>query len=128
MKKSLALYYSEIGSLMICDRKQKKAFMKELQEDINEFLVSNPQADMKEIYSVFGSPEAIADSFAQCSEAAQIKKKIDIKKWVIVFLALVFIIYLAFIVISLIDVHSEAHGYYEEGIMMMSLIKGGGIL
>ena len=128
MKNELKAYYSEIENNLICERKQKNAFMAELKANIDEYLASEDEVDIEKIKAEFGTPEMIAASFLSGSDAAEIKKKMDVRKAVILAITVALVIYLAFVVISLIDVHTEAHGYMEEGIMMVSTLKGGGIL
>ncbi|MBQ7296035.1 MAG: hypothetical protein IJW86_10790 [Clostridia bacterium] len=128
MKNELKAYYSEIEKNLICERRQKSAFMAELKANIDEFLAISPDADIERIKAEFGTPEEIADSFISNSNAGVIKKRFDIKKSILIAIALALVIYLAFVVISLIDVHTEAHGYIEEGIMMISAFKGGAVL
>ncbi len=124
----LKLYYKEIEKLLVCDRKQKAAFMAELQANIDEYIAAVGETDMESIRAEFGTPEKISESFLTNSDAVTIKKKIDIKKCILAAVIIALVIYLAFVVISLIDVHTEAHGYMQEGIMMMNTLKGGGLL
>ncbi len=128
MKNELKAYYSEIEKNIICDRKQKSAFMAELKANIDEYLATEGETDMEKIKAEFGTPEMIAASFLSGSDAAAIKKKLNIRKIILIAIVIALAIYLAFVIISLIDVHTEAHGYMEEGIMMISTIKGGGTL
>lgn len=127
-KAELKAYYSEIEKLLVCNRKQKTAFMAELKANIDEYIATAGETDIESIRAEFGTPENIAESFLTNSNAVTIKKKLDIKKCILIAIAIALVIYLAFVIISLVDVHTEAHGYMEEGIMMISTLKGGAIL
>ena len=127
-KKELKEYYNEIEKILVCDRKQKTAFMAELKANIDEYLAIEGEADIEKIKAEFGTPEMIAASFLSGSDAAAIKKKLNIKKSILIAIVIALAIYLAFVIISLIDVHTEAHGYMEEGIMLISTLKGGDII
>lgn len=127
-KTELKAYYSEIEKLLVCDRKQKTAFMTELMANIDEYIATVGKTDIDSIRAEFGTPEVIAESFLMNSDAVTIKNKLDIKKCILIAIVIALVIYLAFVVISLIDVHTEAHGYIEEGIMMTSTLKGGAVL
>ncbi len=127
-KKELKEYYNEIEKMLVCDRKQKTAFMAELKADIEEYIAAQGETDINNIRAEFGTPETIAESFLHSSDARVIRKKLDIKKFIFIVVITALVIYLAFVIISLIDVHTEAHGYMEEGIMMINTLKGGGIL
>lgn len=123
----LKKYYSDVSGAIVCDRKQKSAFMKDLKSNVDEYLTSNPEATDEDIRGCFGSPDRIADSFLENTDPAKIKRRLDIKKCIIIAIIAAMIIYLAFVVISLIDVHTEAHGYFKEGIMTINNILRGGI-
>ena len=119
-------YFARISDSVLCDRKQKKAFLKELQSSIEEFRLSNPQATASDIEAFFGSPEQIAASFTDNADSVKLKKRLSVKRIVLLAVILVLLIYVAFVVISLIDVHTEAHGYFEEGILtVVGILKGG---
>ncbi len=124
-KKDLKEYYCEIEKLLVCDRKRKLAFMADLKANIDEYLAIFPDSDIEKIKTEFGTPEVIAESFLSNSNAAAIKKKLDIKKCILMALIIALAVYIAFVIISLIDVHTEAHGHIEEGIMMINTVSGG---
>ena len=119
-------YVSSVSSLIICPLKQKKAFLAELRSDVENFLVEIENATKEDIEKFFGTPESIASSFISNTDSAKIKRKISIKNIIILAVVLALLIYLAFVVISLIDVHTESHGYFEEGIVpaVISIMKG----
>ena len=121
-------YYREIERLLVCKRKQKAEFMSALKADIDEYIATVGQADIENIRAEFGTPKKIAESFLSNSDALTVKKKLDVKRCIIAAVVAALVIYIAFVVISLIDVHSEAHGYIEEGIMMINTLTGGGSL
>ena len=128
LKNELKLYYSEIEKLLVCDRKQKSSFMAELKANVDEYLAISPDSDIEKIKAEFGTPEVIAESFLSNSDAAAVKKKLDIKRSILIALVIALAVYIAFVIASLIDVHTEAHGHIEEGIMMINMAIGGDIL
>ncbi len=126
--KELKKYYAEISKAILCDKKQKTAFLAELKSNVGEYLSAEEDAKIENVISAFGTPEEIAKSFMENSSPALMKKKLDIKKYILIFLAMALLIYLVFVIVSLIDVHTEAHGYLDEGIMMINNLKGGELL
>ena len=126
-KSELKKYYNEISTVLICERKQKKAFIKDLSANVDEYLAVCPEADIDKIKAEFGTPEEIASSFIANSDTIKIKKKLDIKKLILIAVVVALAIYLAFIIISLIDVHTEAHGYMEEGVVILNMLTGGDV-
>lgn len=131
MKKDALLneYISSVSSLIICPPKQKKVFLTELRFDVEKFLAETENATKEDVENFFGTPETIASSFISNTDSAEMKRKISFKKILLVAVIASLLIYLAFVVISLIDVHIEAHGYFEEGITpaVISIIKGGAL-
>lgn len=124
--KELKNYYSQIERLLFCDRKKKKEFLCQLKENVEEFISDMPEATMEDIVKVFGEPGTIAESFIANADRARIKKQIQLKKVLVITAVIALIIYALFVVLSLIDVHTEAHGYFEEGFLAVGdMIKGG---
>lgn len=127
-KTELKEYYREIERLLICSRKDKSAFMSELKANIEDYISDTGKSDIESIKTEFGTPEVIAESFLSNVNALAIRKKLNIKKCIIIALIVALAVYIGFVVISLIDVHTEAHGYIEEGIMMINTLGGGVVL
>lgn len=123
--RELKEYYARISNSVVCSHRQKSAFLKELKSSVEEFTLHNPQASVDDIEAFFGSPEQIAASFTDNTDSTKLKKTLSVKKLLLIDVILVLLIYVAFIVISLIDVHDEAHGYFMEGILtVISTLKG----
>lgn len=120
-------YIASVSSALICPKKQKKAFLSELRAEAEAYLAENQNATKEEIEGFFGTPESIASSFISNSDSTEIKRQINLKRLIAVAVIAALLIYLAFVVISFIDVHSEAHGYFEEGLASAAVVtmKGG---
>ena len=128
-EKELKNYYSQIECLTLCDRRQKKEFLYQLKGNVEEFISEMPDATMEDIEKAFGTPESIGGSFIENIDRGKIKKQLQLKKVLIIAVVIALIIYALFAVISLIDVHTEAHGYFQEGFIAVgSIIKGGGTI
>ncbi len=127
--RELKKYFCDVSKALICGRKQKKVFISQLEADVEAYLAENEDAEISQIENSFGSPEIIAASFMENVGTEKLKKSLDIKKAMIIAIIAALLIYALFVVISLMDVHDEAHGYIEEGIMMVkNNIWGGEIL
>ena len=124
-KTELKEYYKEIEKLLVCDRKKKSVFMSELKANVEDYIADAGETDIESIKAEFGTPEVIAESFLSNVNALAIKKKLSVKKSIIIALIVALAVYIGFVVISLIDVHTEAHGYMQEGIMMINTFIGG---
>lgn len=121
-KIQLNAYYKEISSFVACGGKQKKDFINELKTEVNEYVEFNPHCTIDDIKTVFGTPEEISMSFIENGNFTKIKKKLDVKRVIIAAVITALIIWLAFAVISLIDVHQEAHGTLTEGMLIINTL------
>lgn len=128
LKKQVDKYCKEISAFVICPAKQKRSYIKELRSNINELYTENPSIDIEEITGIFGTPEQIAESFKSEADAINLRKQFSVKKMIFIFLLAALVIYLIFIAVSLFDVHTEAHGYFSEGFMLIKSLWGGEVL
>lgn len=124
-EKYLKKYYARVSSLLLCSRKAKRTIMNELRENVTEWLAENEDARPEDILTVFGTPEQIAESVLHGADPAALKKKILLKRAVFVAILLALFIWAVFAVVGLIDVHTESHGYYEEGLLSILWSVGG---
>ena len=118
-------YYAEIASLLPCGRRERQALLRELRENVAAYLAESPEAAPETVAAVFGTPRQIADSALQTMDAASLRKRLTLKRAILLALAAALLGYVVFVAVSLIDVHTEAHGYFTEGILWISRIKGG---
>ncbi|MCR5783492.1 MAG: hypothetical protein K6G90_12260 [Clostridia bacterium] len=114
-------YYKAVSKALRCDRKQKQAFMNELQANVNDFIISEPDATTERIYAAFGAPDEIAAGFAEANRNALRRRIIKI---VLIAVVIALVIYGIFIAASYIDVHTEAHGRIEETVLMINIAGG----
>lgn len=128
LKKQVSKYCRDISSFVICSSKQKREYIKELKNSINEMYEADPSLNIEDITEIFGTPRQIADSFKNETDAMTLKKTFSVKKMIFVFLLIALIVYIVFVVLSLIDVHTEAHGYFSEGFIYIKGFWGGEVL
>ena len=120
-------YLSDVSRSLICGRKKKTAVLSELKDGVEAFLSENGDANEETLISVFGTPEQIAQSVLQTEDTGKLKNRIALKKALLITLTAALLIWGVFAVISLIDVHNEAHGYLEEGILRICALSIGGV-
>ncbi len=128
LDKKLDCYYKEISSRVTCSAKQKRSFIRELKCEVEEFIRNSPEAGIDDIKSVFGTPSEIAESFTVNITAEEEKKIFTVRKIVLYSAAAFLLVWILFAVISLIDVHTEAHGYFSEGVLYIYNVCRSGIL
>ena len=123
--KFLKSYYARVSALLLCGGKAKRAILSELRGNVTDWLAENGDARPEDILAVFGTPEQIAEIALQGTDPAARKKKIVLRRAVLAALLLALLIWAAFAVAGLIDVHTEAHGYFEEGLLAIFSAEGG---
>lgn len=126
LNEKLNLYYKEISDCVLCSKKKKNTLLREIKNDVCEYTEQFPDAGIEEIISVFGTPEEIANGIGISYK--EIKSKLDLRRLLIYFLLAGLLIWGIFAVISFIDVHSEAHGYFSESVLSIYNVWGGDLL
>ena len=118
-------YCADVAALLPCGRREKNTLLRELQRNVEDYLTDAPETEPETLLSVFGTPEQIAESMLQTVKPEALRKKLTLKKAVLLALLAAVLIYAVFVVVSLIDVHTEAHGYFTEGILRIIAVTGG---
>ena len=118
----LNIYFRDISKQLKCPHNQKKTFMEELKINVDEFLRVKQSVCMKDIYKEFGTPDEIACSFSELSESRKSNKTLI--KLIVFFIACILVVYIVFVIVSLIDVHEEAHGYLQDGFLVIEAVWG----
>lgn len=125
MNKELSDYYSQIKKLFIGSNRELNHLLGELKISVDEYVENNPNAGMEDVFTSFGTPEEIAGSFINNISVDKLMKKTQKKKILLMVSVLILIIYIVFIIVSFIDVHEEAHGYFVENLAAVYYCTGG---
>lgn len=112
-------YLSDVSKLLLCNKKEKKTILYALKEDAEEYSAGKESITRSELEVFLGTPESIAGSTDINTNAVFIKKKLSLKRVLLLAIIAALIIWAVFAIISLIDVHTEAHGYIEEGTLIV---------
>lgn len=120
-KQELDDYLKQIKKLLVCDGARRKEFMNSFEDNLEEYLKANPDTDFSKLQEVMGTPQEIANSFLENESAASIKKRMSVKKWVIIGIAVALLLLIIMIVIELIDAHKANRAYFEETITVESV-------
>lgn len=72
--KALKNYIKAVSSLTVCDKKTKDTLLGDLKARVGEYTDENSNATMADISARFGTPEEIADTFAQSIPPETIKQ------------------------------------------------------
>ncbi|MBQ8558685.1 MAG: hypothetical protein IJ439_01680 [Tyzzerella sp.] len=125
-EKELKKYFRKIRRSLVCDWKTKNKILKDLKNDVEEYLEQNPISSFKNITEHFGNPETIAEEFAISSGIDYVKKSRihkALKMIVIIFLILASIFTIATSIVIIGNNNRTAVYYYEESVDDFGIIE-----
>ncbi len=114
-------YLKEIKRLLVCNAKQRKAFLKSFEDNIDEYLKDNPDADFSKIQKDMGTPQEIADGFLENASSSDIKKRMAFVKWIIAGVIIVTLMIVVTLVFSIVDAYYSNRAYGEITITVDSV-------
>ena len=74
------LYLHSVEQLLIGKRKDRKAFLNNLSQDIDEYLLSTPDASCTDLEKEFGTPAQLLYEYASAQDERELAKSISIKR------------------------------------------------
>ena len=74
------LYLHSVEQLLIGKRKDRKAFLNNLSQDIDEYLLSTPDASCTDLEKEFGTPAQLLYEYASAQDERELVKSISIKR------------------------------------------------
>ena len=114
IEKETEKYISDVSSRLLCSKKKKKEIIEDIRGAVLDFTEANDTNDIKEVYEHFGTPEEFAKAHLSELDPAQIKKKVNIRRVVIVAVVVALIIFCIAMITIMFDAHGETHGYIIE--------------
>lgn len=126
MTKAQKQYDKAVSAALICSGKEKRTFLKALRADVEDYLSLEPQATAEQLAAQFGTPREIAAGFT-VGDPEALAKRLRLRRIILFAVLAALALYLCFLVVSLIDVHEEAHGIFEEGLLTVQTWIGGEI-
>lgn len=81
--RSAKKYLRHVRSMLPCSRKTKKLIVEQVGSDISSYLEEHPEADYNTLLSRFGTPETIAISYIDSTDAPEVLKKMHTRKWIL---------------------------------------------
>ena len=69
LNREIKKYIIDVKSYLICDWRTRQKFLKDLKNDINDFVDENEEVTIDDVRNRFGEPEKISRS---CLEAADL--------------------------------------------------------
>ncbi|MGN0615662.1 DUF6120 family protein [Ruminococcus flavefaciens] len=110
-------YISQIKKLLFCSSKDRKKFLKEFNDNIDDFLKDNPEASIDELQKAMGTPQEIADGFLGNADTKAIKKRTSIVRILVLGISIAVIIIAVFFITAWIDMYKNHRGHGEVTII-----------
>ena len=83
-KKIIRSYIRSVTRLLPCSQKQKRAFKKQLDNDITNFLLDNSNTNIELITEHFGTPQQIASSYIHEMGSQELQQGLHIRKKILI--------------------------------------------
>lgn len=82
-EKEIQRYCRRVSSWLPCCRKEKKEILEKIRISIADYRDQNPGADFPAIEAHFGTPQAIAASYVDMMDTAELLRKLRIRRRII---------------------------------------------
>ena len=83
-KKIIRSYIRSVTRLLPCSQKQKRAFKKQLDNDITNFLLDNSNTNIELSTEHFGTPQQIASSYIHEMGSQELQQGLHIRKKILI--------------------------------------------
>ena len=126
LKKDVKKYLSDVKKCLCCDRKTKNRFLRDLEENVNNYLSDAPNADFQNVIDHFGTPKSIAEEFAAQTDTDSLKKAKRNKnlKWAFIAILAAIALFIGIIAIIIVKNNSrDAVYYYDETITDNGIVE-----
>lgn len=108
LNREIKKYIIDVKSYLICDWRTRQKFLKDLKNDINDFVDGKEDVTMDDIRDRFGEPEKISRSFLENADLKKIKRRMSFGRTIIVGVIAALLIWLGALLFAVI------HPYVEE--------------
>lgn len=110
-------YLKEISSSLVCSAKDRKKFINDFNDNIDEFINSNPETSIDELKKVMGSSQEIAEEFMANASPKEIKKRISAIRILIISIVIIVLIMVIFLIAIFIDSFRAKRGHFNNTII-----------
>ena len=118
MNKSLQLeikkYIKEVKSLVFCNNKLLKEFLKDFECDVVSYTEENNITDINSIIQHFGTPESVAKGFLESTDLKLIRKRIRIKNVILAGILIAVTVWAVGVTFAVIEGVKSINGYSVE--------------
>ena len=110
-------YIHQIKKLLFCSSKERKKFLKEFNDNIDDFLKDNPEASISDLQKAMGTPQEIADGFLSNADTKDLKRQTSIVRILLFGISIVVIIIAIFFITAWIDMYKNHRSHGEVTII-----------
>lgn len=103
LNREINKYIIDVKSYLICDWRTRQKFLKDLKNDINDFIDEKEDVTMDDIRDRFGEPEKISRSFLENADLKKIKRHMNFGRTLAVTAAVALMIWAVGVTIAVID-------------------------
>ncbi len=103
MDKEMGVYLKEIEKSLVCSKGEKKIYLKDLKNSIQQFIQEEKIVNFSKVREHFGTPTDIAESYLTTVDVADIKKKLSVKRMMTTALVFLIILVVFFYLIAFVD-------------------------
>ncbi len=76
--KEVKRYLNNISNLLLCSSKERNQFLQDFRNNIDDFMVNNPNASFIDLEKAMDTPQEIADSFMENISSKDIKNALQL--------------------------------------------------
>ncbi|MDE5963781.1 MAG: hypothetical protein K2G65_00060 [Eubacterium sp.] len=131
LNREINKYIIDVKSYLICDWRTRQKFLKDLKNDINDFVDEKEDVTMDDIRDRFGEPEKISRSFLEGADLKKIKRRMNFGRTIIVGVIAALLIWLGVLLFTVIHPYVEEPKTYMVEYMHDETVEGeviGGIV
>ena len=113
-------YLRVIKKSLPCGAAQKRRCLDGLGDSVRMYLREHPDAAMDELYSVFGTPDSIVESYLETADTSQLSRRLSRRKFIIgaIVIAVVFVAVISTVAVSIAyDLHDIKNGYFVDELL-----------
>lgn len=126
-------YVKEVNSYLICDFGTRNKFIRDLKNDMEEYIESSSATDFKEVAEHFGDPKDIVKGFLETADTKKIKRKMNVTRVILIGVIIALVMWGLGITAVIIDNHKSNNGYNVVGFTdeinsQIQIIDFGGLL
>ena len=105
-------YINQIKKLLFCSSKERKKFLNEFNDNIDDFLKDHPDASIDDLQKNMGTPQEIAEGFLGNADTKAIKRRTSVVRVLIIIGAAALLIFAVTLLFLWLDAHNDHYGNY----------------